>query len=370
MGKRILNEEQIIDVLWGSTLMGGGGGGPMQVSLNLLSKFKADHPEIPIEIELFDWREMSPSAYAAMTCGVGAPSVIKETFNSKHAANAFASLKEIISKVNPDKSIEYSHAAELGGFNSFVPMLISLIYKIPLIDGDCNGRAVPNIDTSLPYLNNCDLGSMSAMADDNNNSVIINLANPKDGAMSENLGRYICVAFGMASGFSGGLMRSDDFKERIADGSITLTEKIGHVMRNSAKKKEDVFARLRSESIVDCKLLGKGKIKEIEIKTDMGFDVGKVIVANDKELTICYQNENMLVLHDGKPVMTVPDIITTYDLNTGIPVTNADIKEGMDVAVGLIKVDDKWWKNPKMFDVWRPILKRFGYTGDAIPYVK
>ena len=29
MAKRILNEEQLIDVIWGATLMGGGGGGAM-----------------------------------------------------------------------------------------------------------------------------------------------------------------------------------------------------------------------------------------------------------------------------------------------------------------------------------------------------
>jgi DUF917 family protein len=68
------------------------------------------------------------------------------------------------------------------------------------------------------------------------------------------------------------------------------------------------------------------------------------------------------------PIMTVPDIICTYEYENGMPLTNADIAKGMKVALGAVKVNARWEDNPKMFDMWRPFLKRVEYEGERIPY--
>ena len=52
MAKRILKEEQLIDVIWGATLMGGGGGGAMVGGTDLLDTYKKLHPEKPVELTL------------------------------------------------------------------------------------------------------------------------------------------------------------------------------------------------------------------------------------------------------------------------------------------------------------------------------
>lgn len=36
--------------------------------------------------------------------------------------------------------------------------------------------------------------------------------------------------------------------------------------------------------------------------------------------------------------------------------------------MAVIKVSETWWNNPKMFDAWRPFLKRVGYTGNVIRF--
>jgi DUF917 family protein len=83
---------------------------------------------------------------------------------------------------------------------------------------------------------------------------------------------------------------------------------------------------------------------------------------------IYFQNENLLVTRNDAPMMTVPDIICTYEYESGVPLTNADIEKDMVVALGAVKVDKRWEDNPRMFDMWRPFLKRVGYEKERIPY--
>ena len=76
--------------------------------------------------------------------------------------------------------------------------------------------------------------------------------------------------------------------------------------------------------------------------------------------------------------MTAPDIIAMFNAKTGEPLTNTDLfdKNGkvihLDVSIGLIQVDNKWW-NPgidKLDALWGPHLSAAypGYTGGIVPY--
>lgn len=367
MATRKLNEEQIIDVIWGSTLLGGGGGGSLQSGIDLLEKYKSIYPNKPVFLTLYDSKDMDQHGYAAVTAGMGAPTAVKKVDFSAYAVNAFNALKELAHNLSPAREIKYSLAIELGGFNTFVPMMISLLNDIPFIDADGAGRAVPALNTLLLHINGCDTSPL-AMADGNDNCLTITLDDPKNAQLAEDIGRHICMAFDMLSGLSGWMVTKEDIQERLVEGSITLSEKIGHVLRKHAKNNPDVFKILAEQRIVDCKLLGTGRVIKNETVMESGFDYGKVIVEADEEFVIYFQNENLLVSKSGSPMMTVPDIICTYDVKTGLPLTNADIEAGMEISIGAIKVDGKWWKNPDMFDVWKPFLKRVGYAGDNISY--
>lgn len=366
---RILNEEQLIDVIWGATLMGGGGGGAMVGGTDLLNTYKKLHPEKPVELTLIESGEMAPDAYAAVTAGMGAPTVLKSVDFSQYAVNAFNTLKEMAAEMDPPRKLEYCIPVELGGFNTFCPMLISLLEGIPFVDCDGAGRAVPALDTLLLHVNGLDTSPL-AMADDKDNKVMIKLKDPKDAPMGEEIGRWICTAFGQIAGLSGWMVTKSEIEGSLPCGTVTLCEKIGHELRKCAATGGDVFGNLAAAG-VDCKFLAKGKVAKCENLQQKGFDYGKVYVsADDGEWIIYFQNENLLITHDGKPVMTVPDITCYYDAATGMPLTNADISEGMEIVLGAIKAPDAWWKNPNMFEIWKPFLENVGYEGGNIPFSK
>lgn len=368
MVKRVIKEQSIIDVIWGATLLGGGGGGSMKSGMDLLEKYKADHPEKELAVTVYEVEDMDPQAYAAVTAGMGAPTKIKEVDFSAYATNAFMALQDMAAKLDPPRSLEYSLSVELGGFNTFVPMLISLVNDIPFIDADGAGRAVPALDTLLLHINGCDTSPL-AMADGDDNQLTIKMKDPRDAHLAEEIGRHICMAFGMISGLSGWMVRQEELRKHLPCGTVTLSEKVGHVLRNSQGK--DAFAELAAAGIVECRRLTCGKVTKTENVMEKGFDYGKVYVEGDNGSWIIYfQNENLLVEKDGEVVMTLPDIICTYDASNHTPLTNADIAEGMEIVIGAIRCDEKWWQNPDMFAVWKPFMERVGYQGGNVPFRK
>ena len=369
MAKRILTEDQIIDVIWGATLMGGGGGGAMVGGTDLLETYKRLHPEKPVQLTLYETCDMDPNAYAAVTAGMGAPTVLKNVDFSLYAVNAYNALKDMAAKMDPPRKLEYSIPVELGGFNTFCPMLISLLNDIPFIDCDGAGRAVPALDTLLLHINGLDTSPL-AMADGKDNRVNITLKDPKDAPMGEEIGRWFCTAFGQIAGLSGWMVKKSDIESSLPTGTVTLCEKIGRELRACAKNGGDVFGNLNRAG-VECRFLAKGKVVKCENVQQKGFDYGKVYVEAENGMwTIYFQNENLMVSHDDVPVMTVPDITCYYNAKTGEPLTNADITEGLEIVLGASKAPDAWWKNPNMFEIWKPFLENVGYEGGNIPFSK
>jgi len=365
---RIFREEQIINCITGATLMASGGGGSLKNGLDMLDKYKKDHPGAKIEIKVIKPEEMNPGAYAAVTCGMGAPMALKKVDFSKYATNAYMCLKDMAALMTPPRNIEYSLSVELGGFSTFIPMLISLLNDVPMVDADGAGRAVPALDTLLLNVNGCDTSPL-AMANGDNDKVEIFLNDPKNAPLGELIGRNICGAFGNMSGLSGWMVSQKEINDRIITDSIDLSERVGQCIKYCTDNKVEVFANLKERGIVDATYLGRGKITDKKVETSQGFDFGYTTIETEKgKYQIKFQNENLVIYLNGKAYMTCPDIIMMYDAKTYLPLTNADNNIGMDVVLGKIKIDDKWKKNSKFFDYWRKYLKIAGYTGEYIPY--
>ena len=89
---------------------------------------------------------------------------------------------------------------------------------------------------------------------------------------------------------------------------------------------------------------------------------------------------NRLVEGVAKPLMTVPDLTCFYcidphgqgDAEPGMPLSNADARIGMEIAVAVIKVDPKWFANKtspnKWWDVWAECMKNAEYPGGYLSY--
>ena len=112
---RKLYEQDIIEVLYGATLLGAGGGGSLKQGLGMLDGLKKDGNKI--EVDLLDLDEIGDNEYAAVVCGLGSPVAMldpnKPAFgpDAVHAFKAFQ--KAFIAE---GKEVKYLQSGEMGGF--------------------------------------------------------------------------------------------------------------------------------------------------------------------------------------------------------------------------------------------------------------
>ena len=378
----LITEQDMKNIIWGATLMGGGGGGSITSGTMLMEKFKESHTGSDMTVKLYEPEHMADGSYASATAGMGAPAAIVGVDFSKYAANASALLKEIAERAG--KKLMYNIPVELGGFSTFFPFLLSLQSKeegveMPVVDADGAGRAVPALETLLLNVNGC-VTSPLALANDKNDKISVELADPYNAPLAEKIGRDICSEFGNMVGISGWLVSKEDVRTKICTGTITLCKKIGEVLRTSNALDSDMFEELARQQLVDTKVICKGTITDITTETHGGFDYGTLTVQSDRYpdhvYCIRFQNENLLLQkklgeNEFEYLMTVPDLTCMYCIDPAgaegviprMPLSNADAKKGMKIAVGVIKVDPKWFMTEeKWWNVWNECMETIGYT--------
>lgn len=365
-----LYENDLKNIIYGATILGAGGGGSASLGFDLLETYKKSHPG-EISVDMISPEDMSDTGYAAITAGMGAPKKLIGKDFTPYAVNSYETLAEMAAELGKD--LKYTCAVEMGGFNTFVPILISLLKKFPLIDADGAARAVPALDTLLLHINGLDTSPL-AMADNKNNKLKIELADSRDATEAENIGRHICMAFDMMAGLSGWMVSKDEILKAIGNNTITYAKSIGEYLEKYRKtdKSQNVYTYLQENSDLPCKGICTGKIVKVETKTAGGFDYGVAVVEGEDgcEYRVPFQNENLVLFKDNEVLITAPDIISFYDKEADMPLTNADTVEGQYIDIGIAKVDERWWLQGEeaINKVWAPYFKNVEYTGKIVRY--
>ena len=340
---RYLSRENVEDVLCGATLLGAGGGGSSGPALKLLNDLFAKTDKI----EMVDVNEVKESGKAIVSAGMGSPEVLlKEGWKGQQVV-AFERAEQMFGK------IDYVLPVETGGFNTFTAMQTAGIKHKKLVDGDGVGRAIPELEQTTYYLHGVS-SSPTILADWQGNSAVIY---PNDAYMAENMGRALTTTFGMAAGIAMFYMDGKKVKESTVAGAISQAERVGRVIKESKKTKKDVVAAVLKE--IDGKLLAKGVITKKVVEVKGGFDFGRIYVGG---IVVDYKNENMIAWKKDKPIAMVPDSIC-WLTKDGTPITNADIKEGLEVAV-IAKKANPMFRTKEAFNTFKHILEKLGYSGD------
>jgi len=149
---RILKKKDIVEVLYGATFLGAGGGGSLKFGIDMLEKLDKDGEDI--QLELLSIEEIEKDDYAAMVAGLGSPvRFLEGTPFGPDAVYAFKAFQKAFAAEG--KHVKYIYSGEMGGLNTFVPMMVAILSdkdpkkRIKFIDADGNGRAVPELNTSL-----------------------------------------------------------------------------------------------------------------------------------------------------------------------------------------------------------------------------
>jgi len=362
-----LSIKDLENVVIGATFLGTGGGGSPENGLQLVKEIS----KVTSSISLVSPDEIGDNEYVSMIAGMGAPKVLKEKGFGPEALHAFLGLEKVYSMIGV--KFRYIMPGETGGFNTITPIYVAAMKGLKVVDADgTGGRAVPELGTSLYNLYGVGL-SPFAVADKAGNTVVGWLADPLDGATAENIARYITVAFGMISGLGTWVATGWQLKNFLEPHVIERSLSIGKTIRKSREEGLDVVKEVLK--ITEGYLLFKGVVKKVAIRTEAGFDFGEVTLEgvdefSGKTFVINSKNENMIAWKaPNEPAAMVPDSICYLGLN-GEVYTNADVVEGLKLAIIGLKASEKWRKHPKAFEVWKPILEKIGYKGTYIPVEK
>lgn len=382
------DETGIRNILRGASMLASGGGGSYDDGIALLEIFKKNHPGKAISIDVRDVASMSDTEHAVVVAVMGAPSGSAEEQDLTTCVTS--AYDEILKLAARDgRSIDYIMPIEMGGFNTFVPMLIALTEGIPLLDADPCGRAVPGLETVLASVNGCATAPI-AMADNNNNRANIIINDPYDAELAEHMALPFVKLFEQNAGIAGWIMSKRDITGNIPQGTISTAFEIGHYIAGQGENKYvSMLDALTASGIIEGRLLTPTPQKIYEYNSDVsgGWDIGAFKVgklgAGQRIFYVYFSNENLVVsqfFEDGRPeatVMTAPDIIVIYNAKTGAPVTNEELdimsKNGtldeLEVFLGVIKVSEKWDDHPdRSAQVWKAYFSHLNYQGDIVPY--
>ncbi len=351
---RLLDEQNIEDIALGAAVLGTGGGGDPYVGKLMARQAIRDYG--PVKLYTLD--ELDDDDLVVPTAMMGAPTVLNEKMpNGDDLVNAFESLARY-----SGKPVKATMSIEAGGLNSLVPVYNAARTGLPMVDCDGMGRAFPELQMVTHTL--CGISATPmAMADERGNKVIIETITNK---WTETFARSITVDMGAMAMIALYAATVGQLKQCAVPGTITKAEEIGRTIRRARLQEEDPVDTVRE--VVGGFLVFRGKIGDVERRTEGGFARGEAhLIGVDEfagqELVLSFQNEHLAARIDGEFRVTVPDLITLLDLDTGEPITTEAMRYGYRVAVIAIPCSEKW-RTPEGLKLVGP--RYFGYDVDYV----
>lgn len=309
-----LNENDILPLARGCAILGSGGGGnPHYDQMTARSMIRQFGP-VPIlnREELQDDQIVAPIAF------MGAPLICLEHLpNGKEFQTIFSLIEQFYGK-RPVAIMP----AEIGGGNGIVPIWVSHLLKVPVVDADTLGRAFPELQMSSCNL--LGIHGPAFLADSLGNAVTIHAKSAKE---MEHFARNATLAFGSNAAIACYIMTGKEVKAASIKNSISRAISLG--------KKTDFSEQ---------EILGRGKIIDVSQNLSQGFLYGSFTI--DSDIQVLFQNEYLMVLKDGAILASTPDIIMAIEQDSKSPITSESIKFGLRVELIRIEAPDLW-KTPE-----------------------
>ncbi len=352
---RTLDVQNVEDLALGAAVLGTGGGGDPYIGKLMGIQAIREHGPITL-LSLDEIKDDDLIVPAAM---MGAPTVIVEKLpRGDEIIEVFRALESYLGR-----PISATMSIEAGGLNSTIPLTVAARLGLPMVDCDGMGRAFPEIPMVTHTLYGIS-ATPFAMADEKGNSAILNTI---DNHWTETLSRSITIDMGCTSLIACYAATGKQLKECSVPGTITLAEQIGRTIREARAANRDVVTSVRE--VTGGFEVFRGKVVDVQRRTVAGFARGEATFEGTDEyaaqtLKLNFQNENLVAILDGQIMVSVPDLITVLDAETGEPITTEGLRYGFRVLVLGIPCSPKW-RTPEGLALVGP--RYFGYDIDYVP---
>ena len=318
--------EDIEGLRAGSHFLASGGGLEFEISkLMLKNQLSARLPEI---VEL---GSLKSDDLVVLISYMGCPVIEAEkNFNLSH-------LDKLIKKIESvfQKKIDVFSMWGVAGGGCFLPLFLSSLFDISIVDADSTGRNFPELQmlstnlAGIPprkaFISNV-MGHVFEIGCDNFQAL-------------ERHARRITVSSGGACMIIPQVLTGEEAKRGLISGSLTKAMTIGKIIQET----RDLNAVME---YVQGTFVGVGGVVST---TGMGLPKPfkrRVILRNTetrKVWELLMENEYSILLENGKVIAEVPDIIVLCDPYSCEPLTAKDFKKGANVAICTMKAPDVWY---------------------------
>ena len=353
--RRMIGVQEVEDIALGAAVLGTGGGGDPYIGKLMAVRAIREHG--PVELVTVD--EVGDEEMSVAIAMMGAPTVMLEKMPSgQECVHAFRSLESYLGK-----PVNYIYSIEAGGLNSTIPITLAAQLRVPMIDLDGMGRAFPEIQmvthnlfgiTATPF----------TMADEKGNSAVLATI---DNRWMETFARSIAVNMGATAHIGAYAASGKQQKEAAVPGTLSLAEQIGRAIREAREAHTNVIQAL--QDVTGGFVIFHGKLVDVQRRTVAGFARGEATLEGigadtGSQMSIQFQNENLVAARNGEILVSVPDLITMVEEDTGEPITTEQLRYGFRVLVLGIPCHPHW-RTPEGLKVVGP--RYFGYEVDYAP---
>ncbi|CAG1022822.1 hypothetical protein MTYM_02007 [Methylococcales bacterium] len=370
---RLSNRTEAEDLIRGLTLLGTGGGGRPDAgreSLNrLLDKGKP--------IVWTDAGELPDVGYACSIFSVGSTAPRSSEFQEGQAYPGYGTralgtampraVREL--EAYTGKKISVIFPIELGANNTATPIFAAGELGLVLIDGDASGRAVPEASQVTPEMQKQSMWPL-AIADEWGNVMLLKRATGLD--VAEAITKAMSVVTKKPDPYAicavaAYLMPVAEMKRAVIKGTISRSFTAGKTIREARERGTDPASA--AAKFLNGWVLFRGIVSKRVWESSSGFQIGTTDIAGTGEFArhnfrIWFKNEHHITWRDGEPLVTSPDLIAVVASDTGEPITNTYLEEGMNVAV-IGAPGDPSYRTPIGIATLGP--KHFGFDLDFQP---
>ncbi len=363
---RTLTRENLLDILYGCTILGTGGGGSLEKGIAMIDEALAAGKTF----QLASFEEMGPEDIIGTPYACGAISPLTEEEVRKYArlketeeSFYILCMKQLEQFLGREVSAVIS--TELGGGNTATAFYVGAMTGRPIMDGDPAGRSVPALQHSTYFLKGVPMCPMSVMNRFGEGAVFTNVFDDERG---EDLVRALAVASQNTIAVMDHVNTVAVLKDAVITGAISYAEAIGRAYRQAKAAGEDYVKAVTETG--KGRMMFEGTVTESSYETRDGYTYGDTVIQGSgsyagHQLRIWYQNENIISWMDDQYFVTVPDLICVFDLDEALPQINPFARVGEKVAVTALPAP-KEWTTPRGLEVFGP--RSFGHEVEYKPY--
>lgn len=361
-----LNRQELLDILYGATILGTGGGGSLKVGIEKIDKALAAGKEF----KLVTFDELEPDDIIGTPYSCGAISPLTEEERKKYErlpqpeegphVLALKQMEEFLGK-----EVKAVISTELGGGNTASAFYVGAMTDRLIMDGDPAGRSVPCLQHSTYFLNNVPIYPISVMNKFGEGAVFTKVY---DDFRAEDLVRALAVVSQNTIAVVDHVNTAKVLKDAVIKGAISHAWKLGEAFRLAKEAGKD-YAQEVAQAGGGVKIF-QGVVDSNDWGTKDGYTLGTMVVKGEgdyagKEYKIWYQNENIITWMDGEYYATVPDLVCVFNDDAKEPLLNPYGEKGMRVSIIVLPAPEEW-TTQRGLEVFGP--KSFGYDIDWKPF--